>query len=284
LSQLKTALEKQGWLVDAGVGHSRFKCDLALRKPGEEQYRLGIFLDTNNHYQQQDVIERDLLKPQLLRNFGWRIVNLLSKDWYENPQSVLEQITKALELSSMNDSLNEQHDDTTYAENSTDKDSIETEPVAVADITVASDNADEALGNNPGVPTNSEPVETEPVASVIDNTLASVNSDESLTIEPGIPTNETITEQTSKPVSSPGVPELKPGETVHLQYIEGNSSKFWTITVNDVQHEVHYGRIGTNGQRKIKQYESSEGALEAAKKLLTEKLSKGYFIVEDQLN
>ncbi len=37
------ALRERGFIVDQNVGHSHFRCDLAVRQPEDEAYRLGIF-------------------------------------------------------------------------------------------------------------------------------------------------------------------------------------------------------------------------------------------------
>ena len=57
---------------------------------------------------------------------------------------------------------------------------------------------------------------------------------------------------------------------------EGSSNKFWSIRVDGATHTVHFGRVGTDGQVKTKELASPEKAIEAAEKLVAEKLRKGY--------
>jgi hypothetical protein len=95
--QLAAALIQRGYAVDQGVGQSHFRCDLAVRRPEESVYRLGIFLDGDAYYAQANVLERDMLRPRLLRAFGWRTVHILAKDWYDDPEKVVERLVKSIE-------------------------------------------------------------------------------------------------------------------------------------------------------------------------------------------
>ena len=62
----------------------------------------------------------------------------------------------------------------------------------------------------------------------------------------------------------------------HLKYIDGTSDKFWQIEVSELQYTVTYGRNGTSGVSQIKSFSSNEECLKIAKKLLAEKIKKGY--------
>jgi len=84
-------------LVEFGVGQSQFRCDLAVRREGDSQYRLGIRLDTKHYYDDRDTLERELMKPKLLRDFGWRIEVVLAKDWHANPDAMMARLLQRLE-------------------------------------------------------------------------------------------------------------------------------------------------------------------------------------------
>ena len=62
----------------------------------------------------------------------------------------------------------------------------------------------------------------------------------------------------------------------HLKYIEGNSDKFWQITVQENSFTVTYGKNGTAGTSQTKQFTDAEECLKAAEKLYNEKVKKGY--------
>jgi hypothetical protein len=38
-----------------------------------------------------------MLRPRLLRAFGWRVTTVLAKDWYESPQRELQRLLGLLE-------------------------------------------------------------------------------------------------------------------------------------------------------------------------------------------
>jgi hypothetical protein len=77
---------------DHRVGQSGFRCDLAIRRPGARAYHAGIFVDTEAFYRTNDILERDLLRPRLLRDFGWNVATVLTKDWLENAEAVLDRL------------------------------------------------------------------------------------------------------------------------------------------------------------------------------------------------
>jgi predicted DNA-binding WGR domain protein len=94
VTQIADALRERSYLVDVDVGQSSFHCDLAVRRAGERAYRLGILVDTDAYYLNADLLERDVLKPKLLRDFGWKVALVLTKDWYENRQDVLSRLER----------------------------------------------------------------------------------------------------------------------------------------------------------------------------------------------
>ena len=61
-----------------------------------------------------------------------------------------------------------------------------------------------------------------------------------------------------------------------LEFTSGKFSKFWEISVKGSTHTVCYGKIGTKGVEKTKEFDSPKEAKAAAEKLSQQKLSKGY--------
>ena len=57
---------------------------------------------------------------------------------------------------------------------------------------------------------------------------------------------------------------------------DGTSSKFWEIELSGQRHTVRYGRIGTDGQAKTKDFADEGAARRDADKLIEEKTKKGY--------
>jgi predicted DNA-binding WGR domain protein len=63
------------------------------------------------------------------------------------------------------------------------------------------------------------------------------------------------------------------------ELVEGSSSKFWEVSVDDVRLTVRFGRIGTDGQTKDKDFGSVAAATKEKDKLVKEKTGKGYLLV-----
>lgn len=61
-----------------------------------------------------------------------------------------------------------------------------------------------------------------------------------------------------------------------FEFIDGKSSKFWEVQVQDGDLTVTYGRIGTQGQSKTKSFASEAAALAEEARLIREKTGKGY--------
>lgn len=60
------------------------------------------------------------------------------------------------------------------------------------------------------------------------------------------------------------------------EFCDGKSDKFWEVAVNGSTLSVRFGRIGTQGQSKDKDFASSEAAEKEKTKLIKEKTGKGY--------
>ena len=96
--QISAAMRDLGYEVDLNIGQSHFRVDLAVRRAGDAKYRLGILLDTASGYDQFEPLERDVLRPRLLRNFGWRMTTVMAKDWLADSASEIKRIEKYLAL------------------------------------------------------------------------------------------------------------------------------------------------------------------------------------------
>jgi uncharacterized protein (TIGR02996 family) len=67
-----------------------------------------------------------------------------------------------------------------------------------------------------------------------------------------------------------------PSPEREFELIEGKSAKFWAIKVEGSRYTVRFGRIGTVGQTQIKEFDSEAEARKASRKLIAEKVAKGY--------
>lgn len=62
----------------------------------------------------------------------------------------------------------------------------------------------------------------------------------------------------------------------YFEFEDDTASKFWEIKVAGKDVTVRFGRIGTNGQSKVKSFPSPAAATAHAEKLIEEKTEKGY--------
>lgn len=62
----------------------------------------------------------------------------------------------------------------------------------------------------------------------------------------------------------------------YFEFVDGKSSKFWEITVDDTEVTVRYGRIGSNGQSKVRSFKNPNAATAHAAILIDKKTNSGY--------
>jgi hypothetical protein len=96
VGQLRRALEERGVEVETAVGESVFRCDLALRLPGDEGHRLAVLVDTAERVAADSLLERLTTHPRALTATGWRVHHVLSTDWIRSPDAVVDHLIDAL--------------------------------------------------------------------------------------------------------------------------------------------------------------------------------------------
>jgi predicted DNA-binding WGR domain protein len=62
----------------------------------------------------------------------------------------------------------------------------------------------------------------------------------------------------------------------HFEFVEGSSKKFWEIWLEGSSFTTKYGRLGTDGQETMKEFDSADKAKKEYDKLVAEKTKKGY--------
>jgi DNA ligase-1 len=80
----------------------------------------------------------------------------------------------------------------------------------------------------------------------------------------------------SEPVSTPPVAPGSITTPRRFEFIEGTSAKFWEIVRSVASVTVRYGKIGTDGQSKTKDFADEAAAIRHAEGLIGEKMGKGY--------
>ena len=97
VTQLAQELQRRGHQVDTKVGRSRFKVDLAIIDPNApDTYLLGILCDGPNYYETKTERDREVVQPTVLRGLKWQLMRVWTIDWFQNKQSVIEQIEATL--------------------------------------------------------------------------------------------------------------------------------------------------------------------------------------------
>jgi predicted DNA-binding WGR domain protein len=74
-------------------------------------------------------------------------------------------------------------------------------------------------------------------------------------------------------------PELEKGNLMperKFEYSDAKSHKFWNISIDGASVTTNYGRIGTNGQTKVKELADAAAAEKEYEKLIKQKTGKGY--------
>ena len=62
----------------------------------------------------------------------------------------------------------------------------------------------------------------------------------------------------------------------YFEFVDGTSNKFWEIWMDGTDVTTNWGKIGTDGQTKTKDFDSAAAARADADKLIAEKTKKGY--------
>lgn len=247
VAQLAAALRQRGYAVDCGVGQSHFQCDLAVRRPGDAAYRLGILVDGDEYYRQRDILERDLMKPRLLQQFGWRIAVVLAKSWWEAPEAVLAALVQSIEAGQPAEAGADEDDDRDleFADSDSDADDL------------GDDNEASAAGGD------------EPAA---DFSLAAAHADdEGADSDNGAVPSDSAVGSTAD-AASHGTPSLQR----RLEYVQGASAKFWEISVSGLVQTTRFGRLGSAGQTQTKTCLTPAIAERDALRQIEKKLAKGY--------
>jgi len=96
-SAIAAALRARGHVVHEHVGSASFRCDLAVLDADGGGYGLAILLDPLAASGAPETAERFVFRPKVLRNFGWRVLDIPSLDWLRHPDGVIARIEAALQ-------------------------------------------------------------------------------------------------------------------------------------------------------------------------------------------
>jgi very-short-patch-repair endonuclease len=92
-------LTKRGWRVDAQVGCSGYRIDIAVRDPDAPgRYLLGVECDGANYHSAKSARDRDRLRQAVLEGLGWRLHRVWSTDWWLQRPKEIAKLEEALKL------------------------------------------------------------------------------------------------------------------------------------------------------------------------------------------
>ena len=90
---IAAALRARGHAVDEWVGGASFRCDLAIR--GADGYALAVLLD-HDRDRGMSPAERYVFRPTILRQFGWRMIDVPVSDWLDRRGQVIDRVEAEL--------------------------------------------------------------------------------------------------------------------------------------------------------------------------------------------
>src|SRR5262249_18542808 len=95
---VRAALLDRGFAVDAQVGASHYRIDLAVRdRRDATRYILGIECDGASYPSSRTARDRDLLRQQVLGGMNWRIHRVWSTEWFYERERAVDGILRSIE-------------------------------------------------------------------------------------------------------------------------------------------------------------------------------------------
>ena len=92
------ALNSLGYETALNVGRSKFKVDVAVVDPHDQnRYLIAILIDNHARLATKIARDRELTQPSVLQGLGWKVLRVWSVDWLQNRQRVLDTIVAAIE-------------------------------------------------------------------------------------------------------------------------------------------------------------------------------------------
>lgn len=91
-------LNEHGYKYQSSVGHSKFKIDIAIMNPyNEEEYLLGIMSDGESYRQSSNTKDREVAQISVLKGLGWDIYRIWTMDWWDNKEKELKKLIECLD-------------------------------------------------------------------------------------------------------------------------------------------------------------------------------------------
>ncbi|MGN0767827.1 MAG: AAA domain-containing protein, partial [Christensenellales bacterium] len=95
--KIKQGLESMGYTVYTNLGNTSYKLSLGVFDKTLNRFVLGIECDYRAYESSDSVLERDVYRIKFLENRGWKIVRVWSRDWWQSPKQVLQNLSSVIE-------------------------------------------------------------------------------------------------------------------------------------------------------------------------------------------
>lgn len=97
-AQICEQIEAAGFKCQKAVGHSRFRLDLAVVNPeNEEEYLLGIMLDGESYRQTSNTKDREIAQIGVLEGLGWKLHRIWTMDWWDGREKEVGKVLNCLQ-------------------------------------------------------------------------------------------------------------------------------------------------------------------------------------------
>lgn len=93
VENIAAELRNAGYKVNTSIGSSKFKVDIGIVDPEDEnKYILGIMCDGLGYAAAKTSRDRNILQPSVLKGLGWEVMNVWVMDWFDSSRKVKESI------------------------------------------------------------------------------------------------------------------------------------------------------------------------------------------------
>lgn len=98
LEHICKSIADAGYKYQKSVGHSKFKVDIAVLNPyNEEEYLVGIMLDGDSYRQSTNTKDREVAQIKVLQGLGWKLHRIWTLDWWDNKNKELSKLMSVIE-------------------------------------------------------------------------------------------------------------------------------------------------------------------------------------------
>jgi very-short-patch-repair endonuclease len=105
---VRDELTRRGWRVDAQVGCSGYRIDLAVHDPDiPGRYILGVECDGANYHSAKSARDRDRLRQAVLEGLGWRMYRIWSTDWWVQRPKEIAKLESAIQAARQSAAAND---------------------------------------------------------------------------------------------------------------------------------------------------------------------------------